>query len=61
PDLSAAGPPLGPPLGSSRPTLRVGNGTDSSPDTLHKVQFIDGVRSTSRTKAPAKSARNRRK
>jgi 8-oxo-dGTP pyrophosphatase MutT (NUDIX family) len=61
PDLSAAGPPLGPPLGSSRPTLRLGNGTDSSPDTLQKVQFIDGVRSTSRTKAPAKSARNRRK
>jgi 8-oxo-dGTP pyrophosphatase MutT (NUDIX family) len=59
PDLSA-GPSL-PPLGSNRPTLQLGNGADSSPDTLQKVQFIDGVRSTSRTKAPAKSARNRRK
>jgi 8-oxo-dGTP pyrophosphatase MutT (NUDIX family) len=65
PDLSAAGrslsPPLGSLLGSSRPTLRLGNGTDSSPDALQKVQFIDGIRSTRRTKAPAKSARNRRK
>jgi 8-oxo-dGTP pyrophosphatase MutT (NUDIX family) len=57
PDLSAVGAPLG----SGRPTLRLGNGTDSSPDTLQKVQFIDGVRSTSRTKTPAKSASNRRK
>ncbi|HEY6303820.1 MAG TPA: NUDIX domain-containing protein [Terriglobales bacterium] len=53
---SSAGLPLGP----NRPTLRLGNGTASSPDTLQKVQFIDGVRSSGRTSAPGKSAKNRR-
>jgi len=52
---SSANPPLG------RPTLRLGDGTDSSADTLQKVQFIDGVRSTNRTKALAKSVKSRRK
>jgi 8-oxo-dGTP pyrophosphatase MutT (NUDIX family) len=49
------------PLGPNRPPLRLGNGTASSPDMLQKVQFIDGVRSSSRTNAPSKSAKNRRK
>src|SRR5271169_49575 len=63
PDLrsSAGQSSANPPLGSNRPTLRLGDGTDSSADTLQKVQFIDGVRSTSRTKALAKSVKSRRK
>ncbi|HYW38548.1 MAG TPA: NUDIX domain-containing protein [Terriglobales bacterium] len=43
-----------------RPTLRLGSGTASSRDTLQKVQFIDEICPTSRAKAPAKSAKNRR-
>jgi len=49
----------GPPLTSNRPTLRLGNGTASSPETLQKVQFIDKVRPTSTD--PAKSSKKRRK
>ncbi len=58
PDLQ---PSAGPPLGPNRPTLRLESGTPSSSDTLQKVQFIDEVRPTRRAKAPAKSAKNRRK
>jgi 8-oxo-dGTP pyrophosphatase MutT (NUDIX family) len=50
-----------PPLGSNRPTLRLGNGTASLPDTLQKVQLIDEVRPASSAKALTKSAKNRRK
>jgi len=48
----------GPPLGSNQPTLRLGDGTASSPETLQKVQFIDEAPPTG--KAPAKSGKNRR-
>jgi 8-oxo-dGTP pyrophosphatase MutT (NUDIX family) len=48
----------GRPLESNRPTLRLGNGAASSPETLQKVQFIDEVGWTG--KAPAKSAKKRR-
>ena len=48
------------PLGTGRPALRLGNGTASSPDTLQEVQFIDGVRSSSRSNAPSKSGKKRR-
>jgi len=58
PDLQSS---AGPPPGSNRPTLRLESGTPSSSDTLQKVQFIDEVSATSRAKAPAKSAKNRRK
>ncbi len=51
----------GPPLVSNRPTLRLGNGTACLPDTLQKVQFIDEARPAGSAKAPAKSAKNRRK
>jgi 8-oxo-dGTP pyrophosphatase MutT (NUDIX family) len=44
----------------NRPTLRLGSGTASSRDTLQKVQFIDEICPSSRAKAPAKSAKNRR-
>jgi len=47
----------GPPLGSTRPILQLGNGTVSLPETLQKVQFIDKVRPA---KASAKSARKLR-
>ena len=64
PDLgySASRFAVDPPLASSRPTLRLGNGTASSPDTPQKVQFIDDeVRSTGQAKAPAKFSQGRRK
>jgi hypothetical protein len=48
----------GPPFGSTRPILQLGNGTGSSSETPQKVQFIDKVRSTST--APAKSSKKRR-
>lgn len=47
----------GPPFGSTRPILQLGNGTGSSPETPQKVQFIDKVRPA---KASAKSARKLR-
>ncbi len=46
-----------PPLGSNRPTLRLGNGTVSG--ALQKVQFIDAVRPANGARSRAKSARSR--
>jgi len=43
----------GPPLGSARPILQLGNGNVSSPETPQKVHFIDKLRPT---KAPPRSA-----
>jgi 8-oxo-dGTP pyrophosphatase MutT (NUDIX family) len=51
----------GVPLGSNRPTLRLGNGTACSIDTSRKVQVIDEVGSTSGARVLARSTKNRRK
>jgi hypothetical protein len=47
----------GPPFGSTRPILQLGNGTGSLPEASQKVQFIDKVRPA---KGSAKSARKLR-
>jgi 8-oxo-dGTP pyrophosphatase MutT (NUDIX family) len=44
----------------NRPTLRLGNGTASSRDTLQKMQCIDEVSPPGKAKGPAKSRKNRR-
>jgi hypothetical protein len=52
-------PSTGPSLGFSQPQLQSGNGSADAP-TLQKVQFIDEVCPTGKTKAPAKSGKSRR-